>query len=105
LTARFNDSLFDSSTQVLHGFTAKEALDATHVPCSVSTLYLRVKQERERIVDAAKLDDTTLQDREITVSGSRTYATSPLTEVLTLTPPPPKKKRHRESSKGPNGFI
>ena len=73
------------SAQVLHGFTAKEALDATHEPCCVSTLYLRVKQECERIINAVKQNDVSLCDRDILVP--KTNAASPLTETSTLTPP------------------
>ena len=83
------------SAQVLHGFTAKEALDATHEPCCVSALYLRMKQERERIVNAAKSDNATLCDRGILVP--KTNAASHLTETSTLTPPhPPQRGREKE---------
>ena len=58
------------SVQVLHGFTAKEALGATHEPCYVSTLYLRVKQERERIVSAEKQDNTTENNDSYILSSS-----------------------------------
>jgi hypothetical protein len=84
--------LFTSSAQVLRGFTSKEALDATHAPCHAATLYRRVKDEREKIVDAARHDDATLCDRVIAVS--RKTVASPLTEGSTLTPPLRKKKRH-----------
>jgi hypothetical protein len=84
--------LFTSSAQVLRGFTSKEALDATHAPCHAATLYRRVKDEREKIVDAARQDDATLCDRVIAVS--RKTVASPLTEGSTLTPPLRKKKRH-----------
>ena len=82
------------SAQVLHGFTAKEALDATHEPCCVSTLYLRVKQERERIVNAVKQNDASLCDRDILVP--KTNAASPLTETSTLTPPTLQRGRGKE---------
>ena len=84
--------MFTSSAQVLRDFTSKEALDATHAPCHAATLYRRVKDEREKIVDAARHDDATLCDRVIAVS--RKTVASPLTEGSTLTPPLRKKKRH-----------
>ena len=84
LMARFNNSLFKSRTQLLYGFTAKEALDATHVTCSVLVLHLCVKQKRKKMANDSKLDDTMLLDCEITLSGSGTNATSTIMEALRL---------------------